>query len=123
MTVLLVACSNTQSPANRRKATGSATASVLDGVQTITVNSDASLRFNPSTITVHPGPVELVLTNSGGEPHNWTLLGLPGAATATIGDGQQTTLRFTAPAPGSYQFVCTIHQRQGMTGTLVVLPG
>ena len=36
--------------------------------------------------------------------------------------GQTNSMTFTAPSPGTYQFVCTIHTAQGMTGTLVVLP-
>ena len=58
-----------------------------------------------------------------GAPHNWQLPNLP------VGDwvpltvaGQSAQVTFTAPAPGTYQFVCSIHLRQGQTGELIVLP-
>jgi plastocyanin len=126
--LVLTAC-ETSSSANREPHTGTATASSTAGVQTVTVHSglnSADFRFHPSTIVVHPGKVRLVLVNDGrkgaGAPHNWSLSGLPGAATALISAGQQGEVSFTAPAPGRYQFVCTIHTRQGQTGTLIVRP-
>ncbi len=36
--------------------------------------------------------------------------------------GQTVSSTFTTPSPGRYEFVCTIHQALGQTGTLVVLP-
>lgn len=118
----LVGCTNTRSAVNRRPNGGSATASVVAGEQRITVNTGDTYRFDPATITVHPGRVTVVLVNNGhGAPHNWTLIGLPGAATALANAGQSQSTTFTAPAPGSYSVVCTIHEKQGQTGTLVVL--
>jgi plastocyanin len=118
----VVAACTTQPSINRRPHSGSATASTVAGVQTITVTAGNTYRFDPSTITVHPGPVKLTLVNDGsGAPHDWTLLGLPGAATTEIGSNTSTSVTFTTPAPGKYEFVCTIHQKQGQTGTLVVL--
>ena len=35
--------------------------------------------------------------------------------------GQTQAATFTAPAPGTYTFVCTIHVKQGQTGTLIVV--
>jgi outer membrane autotransporter protein len=122
--VALSGCTNRQASVNRRPQTGASTASTVDGVQTVTVRAGSDYRFAPSTITVHPGKVRIVLLNTGsGAPHNWTLLGLPDVATPTVGATRQGVVQFTAPAPGTYTFVCTIHQRQGQTGTLVVLPG
>ena len=120
---LLAGCANSQASINRRPQGGSATASVVDGVQQITVKTGDTYRFDPSTITVHPGRVTVVLVNGGhGAPHNWTLAGLPGAATALASAGQTQAATFTAPAPGTYHFMCTIHRKQGQTGELVVLP-
>jgi plastocyanin len=62
------------------------------------------------------------VNNGSGAPHNWTLMGLPGAATTQVGAGASASVTFTAPAPGTYTFVCTIHERQGQVGKLVVLP-
>lgn len=120
---LVAGCTNTEASINRRPHGGSATASVVDGVAQITVKAGDTYRFDPSTITVHPGRVTVVLVNAGhGAPHDWTLTGLPGAATALASAGNTQAVTFIAPAPGSYRFVCTIHQKQGQTGKLVVLP-
>jgi plastocyanin len=95
----------------------------VNGVQDVTVDAGNTYRFDPSTITVHPGTVRIELVNTGsGAPHNWTVLGLPGGATPDTGGGRRSVVEFTAPAPGRYTVVCTIHQKQGQTGTLVVLP-
>ncbi len=120
--VLLAGCSNTQASINRRPHHGSSTAVLVDGVQQVTVVAGDTYRFDPSTITVHPGRVRLVLANDGkGAPHNWTLTDVPGAATTLASAGETRVATFIAPAPGSYTFVCTIHRKQGQTGTLVVL--
>lgn len=116
------ACSNTQPSVNRRPHTGATTASIVGGVQELTVNAGDTYRFDPSTITIHPGTVHVTLVNTGtGAPHNLTFLGFS-AATPLAPAGQRQEVTFTAPAPGTYTFVCTIHRRQGQTGTLVVLP-
>ncbi len=99
-------------------------ASDVDGVQQITVKAGDDYKFVPSTITVHPGSVKVTMVNSGnGAPHN---LQFPGQPTDTwvplTSAGQTNSVTFTAPAPGTYQFVCSIHERQGQTGELVVLP-
>ncbi len=118
-----VACSNQQASVNRRPNQGSATASLVAGVSQVTVQAGDTYRFTPSTITVHPGTVRIVLDNIGtGAPHNVTFLGFS-AATADAASGQSQSVTFTTPAPGTYTFVCTIHERQGQTGKLVVLPG
>jgi plastocyanin len=121
--VVLVGCSNTEPSVNRRPQGGSGTASVVNGIQEITVKAGDTFRFEPATITVHPGRITVLLVNDGkGAPHNWTLSGLPGVATPLAAAGQSRTVTFTAPAPGTYRFVCTIHVKQGQTGKLVVLP-
>jgi plastocyanin len=116
-------CSNTQSPADKAPHTGSATASTVDGVQQVTVHA-TDFRFTPSTITVHPGKVRIILINDGsGAPHNLQVSKYTDKDYVPDAQAGQTTERtFTAPAPGRYQFVCSFHIKQGMTGTLVVLP-
>jgi plastocyanin len=109
---------------NARPHLGTATASVVAGVQQITLRSGLDLRFTPSTIIVHPGTVRLVLLNTSkpgaGPPHNVTFAGLPTANIPNTDAGLQSSVMFTAPAPGTYNFVCSIHARQGQTGTLIV---
>lgn len=119
---LLAGCQR-ESAINREPHSGSTVAAVVDGVQQVTLTVDESFRFKPSTITVHPGKVRIVLKHvGGGAPHDWSLNGFPTDYVPLVTPGQQKSVEFTAPAPGNYTFVCTIHVAQGQTGTLVVLP-
>jgi plastocyanin len=118
----LTAC-QTQSAINREPHTGSSTAAAVGGVQQVTITTDQYYRFSPSTITVHPGKVKITLNHVGtGAPHDWSLNGFPADNIGLVTPGQAKSVEFTAPAPGRYTFVCTIHIAQGQTGTLVVLP-
>lgn len=120
---LLSGCYTSSAPANRAPHTGSGAASTVGGLQQITVKAGDDLRFHPSVISVHPGRVRVVLVNDGkGAPHNWQLPMFPTDFVPTTPAGNTSQAAFTAPAPGNYQFVCTIHERQGQTGRLVVLP-
>jgi plastocyanin len=119
---LIAGCSNTKPSVNRRPHTGTTTASVSNGLQRITVDANDLYRFDPSTITVHPGTVEIDLVNVGkGAPHDWALP-FVNASTPLTAANQHSSVTFVAPAAGTYTFVCTIHEKQGQTGTLVVLP-
>lgn len=121
---LLAACSNTQSPANRTPATGSGAASMVNGVQQITLRAGDDLRFHPSTFTVHPGRVRVVLINTGtGAPHDFQVSQFPADFVPVTQSGQRQEASFTAPSPGRYRFVCTIHERQGQIGTMIVKAG
>jgi len=117
-------CSNRQAAPNRRGHTGSATASVENGVQQVTLVVNDTFRFDPSTITVHPGKVTITLVHKGsGAPHDFSVDGAPADHVPLVHAGSTESQTFTTPAPGTYRFVCTLHLAQGMTGTLVVLPG
>ncbi|MGI8666018.1 MAG: cupredoxin domain-containing protein [Jatrophihabitans sp.] len=122
LVVLLAGCQS-QSAINRNPHTGSSTAAAAaDGVQNVTITADQSYRFDPSTITVHPGKVKITLVHTGtGAPHDWSLTGFPDDNVALVSPGETRSVEFTAPSPGRYTFVCTIHIAQGQTGTLVVL--
>jgi plastocyanin len=121
LAVGVAACSNSQGATNRRPNTGSATASAVNGVQQVTISAGDDYRFHPSTITVHPGKVRIVLKHPGtGAPHNWQLPQFPADFVPLTAAGQSRTATFTAPSPGRYQFVCTIHVKQGQRGTLIV---
>jgi plastocyanin len=113
-----------QAEVNARPHLGTGTASVVHGVQQVMLSSGTDLRFSPSTIVVHPGPVRLVLVNTSdagaGPPHDVTFAGLPTADIPTTYAGRTSSVMFTAPAPGTYHFECSIHARQGQTGTLIV---
>ncbi len=121
--VLLLSGCQDQSPINRNPHSGATTASVTDGVQEVLITTGDNYRFTPSNITVHPGKVRITVEHKGtGAPHNWQLQGFPAAYdVALISGGQRKSVEFEAPAPGTYTFVCSIHIKQGQTGTLVVL--
>ena len=123
--VVAAGCSNREAPSNKRTHAGTATASaVADGLQQVTITSDVDLRFHPSTIVVHPGRVRIVLRNTAkpgaGPPHDLQVTGLPGAFIGTTVAGASQSVTFTAPAPGSYTFICRIHAAQNQTGKLIV---
>jgi plastocyanin len=109
---------------NGKSATSSgpvASASTVDGAQQVTIRTGDDLRFHPDSISVHPGQVRVVLVNEGkGPPHDWQLPKMPAAFVPLASAGQTKEATFTAPTPGRYQFVCTIHVRQGQVGTLIV---
>jgi plastocyanin len=120
--VLLASCSNREASINRRPQLGSGSASSVNGVQQITVYVNDTYRFDPNVITVHPGKVQVILVHQGtGAPHDLQVVGFPGDFVPLVRGGGTTTATFVAPAPGSYRFICTIHEAQGQTGTLVVL--
>lgn len=120
--VALAGCSNTQAPAASGGHPGTATASESDGVQVVTITTGNDYRFHPSTIVVHPGKVKVILKNTAktGAPHNFRVTDFPADFVPLTGAGDTSAATFTAPSPGRYRFVCTIHVRQGQTGTLVV---
>lgn len=120
--VALAGCSNTEPAVNRRPLSGSATASLVNGVQQVTIDAGDDYRFHPSTFTVHPGRVEVILRHTGtGAPHNWQLVGFPADFVPLVSAGQTSMATFDAPAkPGRYQFECTIHVAQGQVGTMIV---
>jgi plastocyanin len=122
----LAGCTNGKAAVAKNPHTGDVTASTVNGVQQVTLTTGPDLRFHPSTITVHRGRVHIVLKNiapDGGPPHNLQGTDLPGLVVGEVDAGQTQSTTFTAPAPGRYHFVCTFHQTQGQTGTLVVEPG
>ena len=115
------ACTNSEPAVNREPHTGSATASVVNGLQQVRIEAGNDYRFHPSTVTVHPGRVRVVLVNTGsGAPHDWQLPRYPRDYVPQIGARQTASDTFTAPRPGRYQFICTIHVQQGQVGTLIV---
>lgn len=122
--LLAAAGCTSDAPVNERPNVGTGSASEVNGVQQITLRSGVDLRFTPATIIVHPGVVRLVLVNTSkegaGPPHDVTFSGLPTANIPTTQAGRESSVTFEAPAPGTYNFVCSIHARQGQTGKLIV---
>lgn len=121
----LLSCTNTESPINRTPQSGTVTASEVDGVQRITLDVGDDYRFHPATFYVHPGRVEVTLKNTGsGAPHDFQVTKFPSDYVGQVQQpGQTQSSTFGTPSPGRYQFVCTIHVRQGMVGTMIVARG
>lgn len=90
-------------------------------VKEVTVIS-TEFAFSPLSITVQAGDeVRLKLKNEGGARHDLEIEGL-GVRTERIDGGQTDTIEFTAPASGTYTFICSIpgHKEAGMVGSLKV---
>lgn len=119
--LLLAACGS--GPAGRPHA-GNETATVVNGVQQVTITTGPDLRFHPATFTVHPGKVRISLVNNpqngAGPPHDLKVNAYPKDYVPLTQPGETGSVTFTAPKPGSYRFICTIHVTQGQTGTMVV---
>ena len=111
------------SPAASAAASAPAESAPAGETVEVTVGTDTggALQFDPASVTVPAGSsVSLVFENrSSSVPHNLTLGPPISKGTATIVDpGASETLEFTAPDPGDYKFMCTLHP--GMEGTLTV---
>lgn len=113
-------CSNNResAPARASRNTGTATATVAaDGVQQVVVTGNEQFRFVPSTIDAKAGKLRIVLTNSGGTPHDLKVTGA--GQTGLVGAGEKDQITVTL-RPGRHGFVCTLHTRLHMMGTIVV---
>jgi plastocyanin len=90
----------------------SATATTAGAPQIVISN----FAFSPDQLTVTPGQ-KVTVVNHDSTTHTLTATGNKAFDTGTIAGG--ATGSFTAPsAPGSYPYICTIHQF--MKGTLTV---
>ncbi|MCI0395026.1 MAG: plastocyanin/azurin family copper-binding protein [Chloroflexi bacterium] len=102
----------------------------------LTFEGNDSLQFNPATASAAAGAeVTVTLNNSGALEHSWVLVpdtadvvtvteadAVAGATTGVVAGGQSGTVTFTAPAAGTYKYVCAVpgHAAGGMVGTLTV---
>ncbi|MDQ6874311.1 MAG: cupredoxin domain-containing protein [Actinomycetota bacterium] len=121
VTMLAGGCANNRESAQARapRDTGTATARIgPDGVQEVAIVGTEQFRFVPSTVRAKAGKLRILLTNSGTTPHDLQIEGLP-ATTGLIGGGEKGRITVTLK-PGSYSFVCTLHTRLHMMGTIVV---
>lgn len=88
---------------------------------TITTALGETLGFVPVETTVASGPVAVSFRNLSSLAHNLVFAAPLSTSTRTIVEpGGADELLLTAIGPGSYPFVCTIHD--GMTGVLIVEP-
>jgi plastocyanin len=68
------------------------------------------------TLTLAAGDSVKVTDADPDVPHNFVVSGV--GRSETMSSGDVFTLRF--PTAGTFQFVCTFHQAQGMEGTITV---
>jgi plastocyanin len=87
---------------------------------TIGTKTDDELEFDPDEVSVPAGAhVSVTFENRSVLPHNLTFSAPIDVATSpVVAAGASETIEFDAPAPGDYEFHCTIHP--GMQGTLTV---
>ena len=87
---------------------------------TIGTKTGDELEFDPDEVSVPAGAqVSVTFENRSALPHNLTFSAPIDVATGPIvAPGASETVEFAAPAPGDYDFHCTIHP--GMHGTLTV---
>jgi plastocyanin len=79
------------------------------------------LGFRPIEITIPAtGSTRLVLENTGGVVHNLTVDALSIEIVASRGRSNEAVV--TDPAPGTYEFYCSVsgHRQAGMVGKLIV---
>lgn len=116
-----------------------------DPVTKITVDMNEFL-YEPASITIPAGqPVELILTNSGAQEHDFVVETISVTNVQKEGDsggvnhahgadvdydlhistsaGGTSTLSFTVTEPGTYKIFCSIqgHEIAGMVGELIVV--
>jgi plastocyanin len=95
---------------------GSSGSSVSSSSSTGTSISISNFMYSPMTLSVKPGAT-ISVTNKDSATHTLTASGPGGFNTGNISHNQTKT--FTAPTkPGTYQYICNIHQY--MMGTIKV---
>ena len=73
--------------------------------------------FAPAALTAPPGAeVTVKVRNTGAAPHTFTSEAVGVDEQVAAGESGEAT--FTMPESGNVAFVCTIHEAQGMTGTI-----
>lgn len=99
----------------------------------LTVEGLDTFQFTPASLSAPAGaPVNLTFKNGGGLEHNFVMVtentepltvteadALGGINVGTLSAGEEKLYTFTAPAAGTYKYVCTIpgHAAGGMVGT------
>ena len=122
--LLLAACGGGSDDAGSTPTTPAATATVNSPQPSATQSATSGetrvamedFRFVPSSLTVASGTT-LELDNEGEAPHTFTVDGQ--SIDVHVNAGENGTVTIDLPA-GTYDFHCTFHQSQGMTGTLTV---
>lgn len=96
-----------------------------DGVQTVTLTAGEDMAFSPNVIKAKTGKLRITLNVTGTTPHNLQLTASskvpqPAPSTGMVQQGHAGTVLVNLPSAGRYDFVCTYHTNQGMTGYIQV---
>jgi len=87
------------------------------GATSATVQAGAGgFVFSPNAVSIAEGGV-ITVKNVGTIPHTFTIQDKGINQVLNAGDSAKITIDLP---PGTYPFICTFHQSQGMTGTLTV---
>ena len=81
------------------------------------------IKFDASEWKVKTGvEVSLTLKNEGALEHSWVVKLPSGDKMVHVKAGETNTLKFTAPAEGTYDVICDVlgHKEAGMVGKLIV---
>lgn len=90
-----------------------------DGVQQVVIDTTDENHFKPDTVLAHPGKLRITLTNPSVFPVDLAIPTL-NVHSSTVFAGDTSVIEVNIPATGEYSFVCTFHEHEGMTGTLIV---
>jgi plastocyanin len=98
---------------------GNSSSSTASGGGSTTLEQGPSdqLVFSPTSITVAKGTSITVKNVSSSTAHTFTVTGQGIDITNQAGESKNVTIDLP---PGTYPFVCTFHESQGMKGTLTV---
>lgn len=90
----------------------------------IAVLGTADNKFDPVDVTATPdakGEITIEL-KSEGAPHTWENKDL-GIDSGIVNAGATKTFTFKAPPEGKHKIICSLHEAQGMIGSLTVAAG
>jgi plastocyanin len=109
--------SGTTQPPASPSATGSSDDNGGGGATSASIQAGAGgFVFSPTTVSIAEGG-EITVKNVGTIPHTFTIQDKNINEVLQPGNSAKVTIDLP---PGTYPFICTFHQSQGMTGTLTV---
>ena len=90
-----------------------------DGVQQVVVKATDDNHFLPDVIYAHLGKIRITIENPTVLPQDFAVPSL-GIHSPTIFAGNSATVVVDATTTGSFPFVCSFEEHNGMVGSLVI---
>lgn len=120
LSMLVAACGGSDNKDNASPTSAPAAATATKpaggGANNITI---ADFSYTPARFNAVAGQqVSLTVTNSGQQPHTFTITGV--VDSGTISPGQTKTVTFTPAQAGNLVYFCTIHGQARMSGQVMV---